>query len=220
MTFDWSCCARRPPVVRTAWHSNLNSKGMQFFVTLCSGWFYIWSISKSKLWCCSIFGLRFSLVNVIFSCLEFFFVVIYQYYVQATLFVRFHYLPILPFVLNFWSHLEEACAAKAQRIFLCGNTSLHRWVTIKQIRLLLIHRLSCNIAKLCLKGCKTIAHIATTFSWITATKPLVNALLWHFNLIWMHTAMLLCFYSALVCKHSDIKIFMVWQDQSGLWYEF
>ena len=90
LTFDWSCCARLPPVVRTAWHSNLNSKGMQFFVTLRSGWFYIWSISKSILGCCSIFGLRFSLVNVIFSCLEFFFVVIYQNYVQATLFVRFH----------------------------------------------------------------------------------------------------------------------------------
>ena len=37
---------------------------------------------------CSSFGLRFSLVGVIFSCLEFFFIVIYQNYVQATLFVH------------------------------------------------------------------------------------------------------------------------------------
>jgi len=81
--------------------------------------------------CYSIFGLSFSLVGVIFSCLEFFFMVFYQNYVQATLFVRFHYLPILPFVLNFLSHLDKICAAKAQRIFLCGNASLHRWVTIK-----------------------------------------------------------------------------------------
>ena len=101
---------------------------------------------------------------------------------QVFLSIFTNYLPILPFVLNFWSHLEKVCAAKAQIIFLCGNTSQRRWVTIKKIRLLSIHRLSCNIAALCLKGCKTIAHIATTFSWITATKPLVNALLWHFNM--------------------------------------
>jgi len=31
LTFDWTCCVRRPPVVRTAWHSNLNSKGVQVF---------------------------------------------------------------------------------------------------------------------------------------------------------------------------------------------
>ena len=103
---------------------------------------------------CSIFGLRFSLVGVIFSCLEFFFIVIYQNYVQATLFVHIElrlsfrtadelhckilYLLYLVLALNYVFHsaLVISCIAESSYIWrLCWTTSfiLHcQWAALQK----------------------------------------------------------------------------------------
>ena len=172
---------------------------------------------------CSIFGLRFSLVGVIFSCLEFFFIVIYQNYVQATLFVHIElrlsfrtadelhckalYLLYLALVLNYLFHsaLPKRCIAKIPLIFdACFARSL-LFVTF--------HVVNCN-APIPFGACVELRIFFRTFDIYCSTTPICFS----FDLCFVYCA----YYCALrlfvlvmfAAVHSRTSIFY----SSALWH--